>query len=53
MDFQQTIARLERSLLEQALRRSNGNKKQAAELLRLKRTTFSAKLKSLEAAVNW
>ncbi len=53
MDFQQTIARLERSLLEQALRRSNGNKKQAAELLRLKRTTFSAKLKSLEAAANW
>ncbi|MCS7314266.1 MAG: sigma-54 dependent transcriptional regulator [Bryobacterales bacterium] len=53
MDFERTIARIERSLLEQALRRSNGNKKQAAELLRLKRTTFSAKLKSLQCAVNW
>lgn len=53
MDFERTIARIERSLLEQALRRSNGNKKQAAELLRLKRTTFSAKLKSLQAAANW
>jgi DNA-binding NtrC family response regulator len=53
MDFEATIARIERSLLEQALRRSNGNKKQAAELLRLKRTTFTAKLKSLQAAANW
>jgi len=53
MDFEKTIARIERSLLEQALRRSNGNKKQAAGLLRLKRTTFSAKLKSLQAAANW
>ncbi len=52
MDFERTIARIERSLLEQALRRSNGNKKQAAELLRLKRTTFAAKLKSLQAAAN-
>lgn len=48
MDFEGTIARIEQSLLEQALRRARGNKKQAAELLRLKRTTFSAKLKSLE-----
>ncbi|MGB9605528.1 MAG: sigma-54-dependent transcriptional regulator [Bryobacteraceae bacterium] len=53
MDFERTIARIELSLLEQALRRSNGNKKQAAELLRLKRTTFSAKLKSLQTAANW
>jgi DNA-binding NtrC family response regulator len=53
MDFEATIARIERSLLEQALRRSHGNKKQAAELLRLKRTTFSAKLKSLQTAANW
>lgn len=53
MDFERTIARIEHSLLEQALRRSNGNKKQAAELLRLKRTTFSAKLKSLQTAANW
>ncbi len=49
MDFESTIARIERSLLEQALRRSNGNKKQAADLLGLKRTTFSAKWKSLNS----
>lgn len=48
LDFAATIQRLERTLIEQALRRSNGNKKQAADMLRLKRTTLSAKLKSLE-----
>ncbi len=47
MDFESAIARIERSLLEQALRRSKGNKKQAADLLGLKRTTFAAKWKSL------
>ena len=39
----------EKSLLDQALHHTHGNKKQAAEILRLKRTTFTAKLKSLEA----
>ena len=48
LDFAATIQRLERTLIEQALRRSNGNKKQAADMLRLKRTTLSAKLKSLD-----
>jgi DNA-binding NtrC family response regulator len=48
LDFTATIQRLERTLIEQALRRSNGNKKQAADMLRLKRTTLSAKLKSLD-----
>jgi transcriptional regulator with GAF, ATPase, and Fis domain len=48
LDFAATVQRLERTLIEQALRRSNGNKKQAADLLRLKRTTLSAKLKSLD-----
>jgi transcriptional regulator with GAF, ATPase, and Fis domain len=48
LDFAATVQRLERALIEQALRRSNGNKKQAADMLRLKRTTLSAKLRSLE-----
>jgi len=48
LDFAATIQRLERTLIEQALRRSKGNKKQAADMLRLKRTTLSAKLKSLD-----
>lgn len=34
----------------QALDRSKGNKRAAAELLRLKRTTLTAKIKSLELA---
>jgi DNA-binding NtrC family response regulator len=48
LDFEQTISRIERTILDQALQRTGGNKKQAAEMLRLKRTTLSAKLKSLE-----
>jgi DNA-binding NtrC family response regulator len=50
LDFEGTVSRIERSILEQALERTRGNKKRAAEMLRLKRTTLSAKLKSLEAA---
>lgn len=49
LDFERTVGAIERSILEQALRKSRGNKKQAAEMLRLKRTTLAAKLKSLEA----
>jgi transcriptional regulator with PAS, ATPase and Fis domain len=48
LDFEHTIQQIELGLLEQALRRTKGNKKQAAEMLRLKRTTLAAKLKSLE-----
>ena len=51
MDYEQVVASFEVKILEQALRRTNGNKSQAAEMLRLKRTTLTAKLKSLEAAV--
>ncbi|MCC7157233.1 MAG: sigma-54-dependent Fis family transcriptional regulator [Bryobacterales bacterium] len=47
LDFEKTVTRLERALLEQALRKTNGNKKRAAEILRLKRTTLSAKLKTV------
>jgi len=51
LDFEQTVSHIERSILEQALQRTRGNKKMAAEMLRLKRTTLSAKLRSLDAAV--
>jgi DNA-binding NtrC family response regulator len=49
LDFEKTVGRIELHILEQALRKTNGNKKRAADMLRLKRTTLSAKLKSLEA----
>jgi transcriptional regulator with GAF, ATPase, and Fis domain len=49
LDYEQTLALIERSILEQALRKTGGNKKAAAEMLRLKRTTLSAKVRSLEA----
>jgi len=48
-DFEQTVGRIERQLLEDALKKANGNKTVAAEMLGLKRTTLAAKLKSLEA----
>lgn len=50
LDFEQTVGNIERHILEQALRKTGGNKKMAAEMLRLKRTTLAAKLKSLSAA---
>ncbi|MEO5922931.1 MAG: sigma-54 dependent transcriptional regulator [Bryobacteraceae bacterium] len=50
LDFDQTISHLERQLLEDALRQTHGNKSAAAELLGLKRTTLSAKLRTLGAA---
>ncbi len=51
IDFEQTVGRIELHLLEQALRRTGGNKTLAAEMLRLKRTTLTAKLKSLAKTV--
>ncbi len=50
LDFDQTVNQLERQLLEDAMRQTHGNKTAAAELLGLKRTTLSAKLRSLSAA---
>ncbi|HUE02387.1 MAG TPA: sigma-54 dependent transcriptional regulator [Bryobacteraceae bacterium] len=47
MDYEQTLAVIERSILEQALKKTGGNKKAAADMLRLKRTTLSAKIRSL------
>ena len=46
------FGKIERTILEQAMEKTGGNKKQAAEMLHLKRTTFAAKLKSLGAAVS-
>jgi len=51
MDLQTTVQKLERTLIEQALRRTGGNKSQAADILGMKRTTLTAKMKVLEAAV--
>jgi len=50
MDYEQTLALIERSILEQALQKTGGNKKAAADMLGLKRTTLSAKVRHLEPA---
>jgi two-component system response regulator AtoC len=47
LDYEQTVAAIERSILERALERTGGNKKAAAQMLHLKRTTLSAKVRSL------
>jgi len=52
IDFERTMAQIERSILEQALRKTGGNKKAAAEMLGLKRTTLSAKVRSLEPVMS-
>ncbi|HEX5229425.1 MAG TPA: sigma-54 dependent transcriptional regulator [Bryobacteraceae bacterium] len=49
LDFERTVGSIELHILEQALRKTHGNKKLAAEMLGLKRTTLAAKLKSLAA----
>ncbi len=51
LDFEGTVAEIERSILDQALRRTGGNKKAAASMLRLKRTTLSAKIRALDESV--
>jgi len=47
LNFEQTVGRIERQIIEEALRKAHGNKTVAAEMLGLKRTTLSAKLRSL------
>src|SRR6266852_8009265 len=49
LDFDRTVSQFERSILMQALEKTAGNKKEAADMLGLKRTTLSAKLRILEA----
>ncbi len=50
LNFDRTIGDIERQVIEEALRKTHGNKTAAAGILGLKRTTLAAKLKSLEAA---
>lgn len=52
LDYERVVNDFERNIIRQALERTNGNKKAAAEILRLKRTTLNAKLKSLEAVAS-
>jgi DNA-binding NtrC family response regulator len=47
LDYESTLAAIEKSILDQALHKTGGNKRAAAEMLRLKRTTLSAKVRSL------
>src|SRR3984885_8482666 len=49
LDYQQALEAFEHDLLTQALTRTRGNKTAAAELLRLKRTTLSARMRVLES----
>jgi DNA-binding NtrC family response regulator len=48
LDFDRYIEGVELSLIRRSLERTNGNKRQAAKLLNLKRTTLIEKLKRLE-----
>jgi DNA-binding NtrC family response regulator len=48
IDFDSYIGRLELALIKRSLERTRGNKRQAAKLLNLKRTTLIEKLKRLE-----
>jgi DNA-binding NtrC family response regulator len=50
LNFDETVNRFERAIIEQALSSCSGNKAKAAELLQMKRTTLLAKLKSLDLA---
>ena len=46
--FNTMISNLEKQLILQSLQAANGNKKRAASLLHMKRTTFVEKLKRME-----
>jgi DNA-binding NtrC family response regulator len=47
LDLENAVSRFELSLLNQALVACGGNKARAANLLRIKRTTLLAKMKTL------
>jgi DNA-binding NtrC family response regulator len=51
LDFDEVMSGIELSLLNQALVLSGGNKARAADLLKIKRTTLLAKMKSLAERV--
>ena len=48
VDFEHYVSNVELSLIKQSLERTRGNKRQAAKLLNLKRTTLIEKLKRLD-----
>jgi two-component system response regulator AtoC len=48
VDFEGYISKVELSLIKQSLEKTQGNKRQAAKLLNLKRTTLIEKLKRLQ-----
>jgi len=52
MDFDLAVSTFQRTILEQAIEKSGGNKTLAADLLRMKRTTLLAKLRTLETRSN-
>jgi DNA-binding NtrC family response regulator len=52
LDFERYIEAVELSLIRRSLERTQGNKRQAAKLLHLKRTTLIEKLKRLEPHVS-
>jgi DNA-binding NtrC family response regulator len=52
LDFDGYISGVELALIRQSLERTHGNKRQAAKLLKLKRTTLIEKLKRLEPERN-
>jgi len=47
INFQDVVTDMERELILQSLRKTNGNKKLAAKLLNLKRTTLIEKIKRI------
>ena len=49
LDFSLRIHDIERTIIRQALEKSGGNKRRAADLLKLKRTTLIEKMKRLQA----
>ena len=51
LNFDEVVGSFELSLLNQALTASGGNKARAADLLKIKRTTLLAKMKSLALSV--
>ena len=48
--FEEIVAAKERELIQEALRRTGGNKTRAAELLRMKLSTFRDKMRRLGLA---
>lgn len=52
LDFAETMNALERDLLSKALKRTRGNKQAAADILRMKRTTLSARVRVLDIDQN-